>query len=747
MLIVCLCLITLHQVNPPPSSSFHDSEYSLNTALKHVRSISKIPHPIGSSELNNVKDYILNELKRHNLDPQLQSTSAATQFANYFRSAFVQNIYAEIPSESSDDLILITAHYDSSPHSPGASDNGAAVATLLEIARIVPQWTNLKNSIGLLFTDSEEFGLVGAAAFIKKHPAAQRVRLIINLEARGTSGPSSMFQITQNNSNLISHFAQASSFPRTQTIFNQLSKLIPNDTDFSILTLNSNRHGFNFAFPNDVHHYHTPLDNVENLNQDSLNHHLINAFELVKHFSKINLDELNSNSSHVFFDVLGLFTIHYPLFINCILFLIAILLWIVGFIFLSREFSFSKMTFVKHLFFSVFSFISLLLIIWSCSYLLTHQIPIPYLQAYNLNIQLTILSLSFFAFMIYLFFIQTPPENLINYFSFLSFILFCTFLILLVDPISSYFLLIPLIFGLLIYLIRYFKSYLKLIEIIFYSLISIFFAHLFYSSTILSAGSLHILPGFFSLLFFYFLSPLFHDSSIKWKSFLSFSTLVLGSTLLFYHLFFWNYNKSIPEPITINWASDQSESIWLGNKHSVKNNHLIKNFFNNHQKKRNLNFDPDKHLFISQAPKQDIPSPTIKVLTEKKEDNSRQITLEIMSNRAANCLMLWGKSLTIHAANENKPAHLIRFSKEIDLYALQSLRKLNEPPTPTGEFCGFGQSPIRVNISVPLGPTKIYLIDYAFDLIKLFPEITFFPENTIPTPKSGMSIMANSILL
>ena len=46
------------------------------------------------------------------------------------------NISAEIPGrEHNDEIVLIGAHYDTHKDSPGANDNGSAVAALLELAR------------------------------------------------------------------------------------------------------------------------------------------------------------------------------------------------------------------------------------------------------------------------------------------------------------------------------------------------------------------------------------------------------------------------------------------------------------------------------------------------------------------------------------------------------------------------------------------------------------------------------------
>ncbi len=81
--------------------------------------------------------------------------------------------------------ILIGAHYDTVPGSPGADDNASGVAVLLELGRL------LKESPGnwpiqLVAFDMEEYGLLGSrayAAHLKQQ--RQKLRLMLGLEMLG----------------------------------------------------------------------------------------------------------------------------------------------------------------------------------------------------------------------------------------------------------------------------------------------------------------------------------------------------------------------------------------------------------------------------------------------------------------------------------------------------------------------------------------------------------------------------------
>src|SRR5687768_2970988 len=48
----------------------------------------------------------------------------------------VANIVAEIPGgKKKDEIVIVGAHYDTTPSTPGADDNASAVAVLIEVAR------------------------------------------------------------------------------------------------------------------------------------------------------------------------------------------------------------------------------------------------------------------------------------------------------------------------------------------------------------------------------------------------------------------------------------------------------------------------------------------------------------------------------------------------------------------------------------------------------------------------------------
>ncbi|MEG4913835.1 M28 family peptidase [Microcoleus sp. B7-D4] len=81
--------------------------------------------------------------------------------------------------------IVIGAHYDTVPGSPGADDNATGVAVLLELARDIASGP-LKYPVQLVAFDMEEYGYLGSSHHAAKYKQQQKsIRLMISLEMLG----------------------------------------------------------------------------------------------------------------------------------------------------------------------------------------------------------------------------------------------------------------------------------------------------------------------------------------------------------------------------------------------------------------------------------------------------------------------------------------------------------------------------------------------------------------------------------
>ncbi len=82
--------------------------------------------------------------------------------------------------------VILCAHYDAMPNgpiSPGADDNGAGVATVLEAARILIDY-NFEYTIVFALWDDEEYGLLGSANYANSaFVADDSIHGVINMDA------------------------------------------------------------------------------------------------------------------------------------------------------------------------------------------------------------------------------------------------------------------------------------------------------------------------------------------------------------------------------------------------------------------------------------------------------------------------------------------------------------------------------------------------------------------------------------
>lgn len=306
------------------------SVFSAERAAKHLSIIGRSPHPLNSPEHDVVRDYIVRALRDLGFAPEIQRTTDITERSGI--EGALDNIVCRLRGSSQEKAVLVVAHYDSVTTGPGASDDGVAVAAFLETARALKSLPQLKRDVIFLFTDGEEMGLFGARAFVEEHPWARDVGFVFNFEARGTSGPSIMFETSDNNGWLIRNFAQAASHPVANSLSYEIYKRLPNSTDFTIFR-RAGYAGLNFAFIDGLAYYHTKFDSVENADRGSLQHQGDYVLEMVQHFGNATSEDPKA-ANLVYFDLLGWVLIRYgQSIVNFLLVLACILVagnWALG---------------------------------------------------------------------------------------------------------------------------------------------------------------------------------------------------------------------------------------------------------------------------------------------------------------------------------------------------------------------------------------------------------------------------------
>ena len=294
---------------PEARTATSASEFNESRARERLGRIlgDQQPHPADSVASDGVRERLLAEMRGVGLHPQLRDQVACNEIykARGVVCARVRNLVATI-GPANGRRLLLNAHYDSTAVGPGAGDDGAGVATLLEVASIL-QREPLRRPVTFLFNEGEELGLVGARGFLAD-PLSRDVDSLINLEARGVSGPVNMFETSVPNAAPVASFARAVDRPVANSLATDVYRLMPNYTDVNSfeergwLTLN-------FAMIGNETRYHSPGDNLAALDPRSLQHMGDQTLAVARDLGR-GVPQATGN--RIFMDVLGRWLVELP---------------------------------------------------------------------------------------------------------------------------------------------------------------------------------------------------------------------------------------------------------------------------------------------------------------------------------------------------------------------------------------------------------------------------------------------------
>ncbi|HEY6049426.1 MAG TPA: M20/M25/M40 family metallo-hydrolase [Sphingomicrobium sp.] len=260
-------------VQPPPLRSHSAAgQFDAPRAKARLAFIlgDQRPHPADTAADDLVRARLIATLEQMGLKPVVRDSQACNELFKQrgVSCARVRNVITVLGPPTGKALLL-NAHYDSVPVGPGASDDGMGVATLLEVASILKD-RPLERPVILLFNEGEELGLVGARAFLAD-PLSRNVDSLINLEARGVTGPVNMFETSRPNAAPILIYAAAVKHPTANSLSTDVYRLLPNYTDVNSfsergwLTLN-------LAPIGNETRYHSPGDDIAALDPATLQH-------------------------------------------------------------------------------------------------------------------------------------------------------------------------------------------------------------------------------------------------------------------------------------------------------------------------------------------------------------------------------------------------------------------------------------------------------------------------------------------
>ncbi|MBC8183396.1 M28 family peptidase [candidate division KSB1 bacterium] len=154
--------------------------------IDHVNHLSEVIGPRNLdyySSLNKASQYISQKMIEYGAEPVLQNYKC--------KGKLVNNIIAEKKgARFPDEIIIVGGHYDSVMDSPGADDNGTAIAALIELIRLLKDFPNQRTVRFVAFTLEEPphfgSGKMGSLVYAKScYKKKENIIAMIALEMLG----------------------------------------------------------------------------------------------------------------------------------------------------------------------------------------------------------------------------------------------------------------------------------------------------------------------------------------------------------------------------------------------------------------------------------------------------------------------------------------------------------------------------------------------------------------------------------
>ncbi|WP_353227207.1 M28 family peptidase [Novosphingobium sp.] len=291
-LVLALVLAVLGTTTPWPAPvDAPPAAFSAGRAMADVRAIATQPHPAGSAADAAVRGHLAQRLTSLGMvvhaEPFVPDQQRMAQHMPWGgiadRPRELVNLVAVLPGrDRALPAVALMAHHDSVSGSPGAADDGAGLAAIVETVRAIASGPQPMRDLVVILTDGEEIGLDGARQFFRGLPppydpqnaqTRDHIGALINLEARGGGGRATLFQTADNNGAAVALAARALHHPAGSSLAVYLYRVLPNDTDVTMALPWMAERGvaaYNFAFIGRPGLYHSPQATADRLDQGSL---------------------------------------------------------------------------------------------------------------------------------------------------------------------------------------------------------------------------------------------------------------------------------------------------------------------------------------------------------------------------------------------------------------------------------------------------------------------------------------------
>ncbi len=340
MALVIAVLLTLFATTPPraiPANAPAQS-FSAIRAMADVQTIAKYPHATGSAENAVVREHIMRRMEALGMEVSTSTgliDAKGTKRLNRWSGrndppASLVNLIGILPGKNrSAPSVVLMSHHDTVWGSPGAADDTTGVAASLEVVRAIRARGQQERDLVMLVTDGEELGLQGARQFWADHPLRKSVGAVINMEARGGGGRTTLFQTSHQNGAAMQVYADAVRRPGASSLAAFIYAVLPNDSDLTPV-IKHDYAAYNFAFIGRSGLYHSPMATPDNLDQGSLQDMGGQVLDLTD--ALLKADKLPQRAADaVFFDLFGIFTVIYPVWLGWVMMIMTAggMLWVV----------------------------------------------------------------------------------------------------------------------------------------------------------------------------------------------------------------------------------------------------------------------------------------------------------------------------------------------------------------------------------------------------------------------------------
>ncbi|PCJ63771.1 MAG: hypothetical protein COA58_15630 [Bacteroidetes bacterium] len=154
--------------------------YKVDSILQKIYAYEKIGVKLtGSTEMDSATQWLATKYVALGYSPQIDTFT--------FGSLTSYNVMVEKPGSESGKWIVVGAHFDSAPGSPGANDNGSGVIATIEIARIIKD-IDTRIGVRIINFGAEEQGYYGSIHYVNNVlDLSEEIQLMLNLDQLGGS--------------------------------------------------------------------------------------------------------------------------------------------------------------------------------------------------------------------------------------------------------------------------------------------------------------------------------------------------------------------------------------------------------------------------------------------------------------------------------------------------------------------------------------------------------------------------------